>query len=211
VRTAVVYVHGLWLTGLEGRLLRRRLARELKADTYGFTYRSVRESVSANAAGLARFLSNISADHLHVIAHSLGGLVTLKAFETSDEAAWPPGRLVLLGSPLQGSLTAQRVAALPFGRRILGRGVCEELLVAPERRWSGSRELGVIGGDLSVGLGRLVGSHDAPSDGTVFLSETAVQGANDRMVLRVSHTGLPFSSEVARQAAAFMRSGRFTR
>ena len=211
MRAAVVYVHGLWLTGLEGRLLRGRLAQQLNADTYGFTYPSVRGTVSANAAALGQFLSTIRADRLHVIGHSLGGLVILKAFERSEESFWPPGRLVLLGPPLQGSLTAQRVAALPFGRQILWNGVCEELLRPSLRKWKGRRELGVIAGNLSVGLGRLVGRHDAPSDGTVFVSETELTGAYDRVVLRVSHTGLPFSPAVARQAAAFMRAGRFTR
>jgi pimeloyl-ACP methyl ester carboxylesterase len=211
VRTAVVYVHGLWLTGLEGSLLRRRLARELDAETYAFSYRSVRESISVNAAALCRFLSQIRADALHVVAHSLGGLVTLKAFETYGDSVWPPGRIVLLGPPLQGSRTAQRVSALPFGRVILGRGVCRELLGTAERRWTGPRDVGVIAGNLSVGLGRLVGRHDAPSDGTVFLTETQLHGAVEHLVLRVSHTGLPFSREVARQAAAFMRRGHFIR
>jgi pimeloyl-ACP methyl ester carboxylesterase len=211
VRTAVVYVHGLWLTGFEGSLLRRRLARELEADTYSFSYPSVRENITANAAALSRFLSRISADALHVIGHSLGGLVILKACEANGDSAWPSGRIVLLGSPLQGSRTAQRVSALPFGRAVLGRGVNQELLGAPERRWDGAREVGVIAGNLSVGLGRLVGRHDAPSDGTVFLAETLLSGAAEHLVLRVSHTGLPLSREVARQAAAFMRSGRFSR
>jgi pimeloyl-ACP methyl ester carboxylesterase len=211
VRTAVVYVHGLWLTGLEGSLLRRRLARELDAETYAFSYRSVRQDIAANGIALGRFLSRIRADALHLVGHSLGGLVILKAFDHYGDSAWPSGRIVLLGSPLQGSRTAQRVSALPFGRLILGRGVCQELLEAPERRWTGPRDLGVIAGDLSVGLGRLVGRHEAPSDGTVFLAETHLHGAVEHLVVRVSHTGLPFSREVARQAAAFMRCGHFSR
>jgi pimeloyl-ACP methyl ester carboxylesterase len=211
MRTAVVYVHGLWLTGIEGCFLRRRLARELDAATFTFTYPSVRQNIASNAAVLGQFLSRIRADVVHLIGHSLGGLVILKAFETHGMSAWAPGRIVLLGSPLQGSRTAQRVAALPLGSVILGHGVKQELFADPERRWGGTRELGVIAGDLSVGLGRLVGRHDSPSDGTVFLSETKLYGAADHIVLRVSHTGLPFSKKVARQAAAFMRCGRFDR
>jgi pimeloyl-ACP methyl ester carboxylesterase len=211
LRTAVVYVHGLWLTGIEGVFLRRRLARELDADTYAFSYRSVRDDIAANGVALGQFLSGIRADTLHVIGHSLGGLVILEAFEAYGDSAWPSGRIVLLGSPLQGSRTAQRVSALPFGRVILGRGVRQELLGVAERRWGGRRDLGVIAGNLSVGLGRLVGRHDAPSDGTVFLTETQLHGAVEHLVLRVSHTGLPFSREVARQAAVFMRRGQFNR
>jgi pimeloyl-ACP methyl ester carboxylesterase len=211
VSTVVVYVHGLWLTGLEGSLLRRRLARDLDAKTFAFSYPSVRLNVAANAASLRAFLSKIPADTLHLVGHSLGGLVILKLFEDQHALPLPPGRIVLLGSPLQGSRTARRVAKLPLGRTILGVGVHEELLLPLKRTWSGIRELGVIAGNLSVGLGRLVGKHDAPSDGTVFLDETQLEGASDHVIEKVSHTGLPFSRQVTRQTAAFLRTGRFSR
>jgi pimeloyl-ACP methyl ester carboxylesterase len=210
--TAVVYVHGLWLTGLEGGLLRRRLASSLNAETYAFSYPSVRSNVTANALSLARFLGAIrSVDALHVVGHSLGGLVVMRAFESQAASSWPPGRLVVLGSPLQGSLTAQRAARLPLSKAILGLGVHEELFSTGVRTWGGSRELAVIAGNLSVGLGRLLGSHDRPSDGTVFLHETRLEGAVEHLQLRVSHTGLPFSKEVARQTGAFFQSGHFIR
>jgi pimeloyl-ACP methyl ester carboxylesterase len=211
LNTVVVYVHGLWLTGLEGTLLRRRLALQLDAKTYAFSYPSVRASVGANAQALGEFLRKISADTLHLVGHSLGGLVILRLFEADGAVRLPPGRIVLLGSPLQGSRTAQSVVRLPFGRKILGAGVQEELLTPRERRWQGPRELGVIAGNLRVGLGRLVGKHDSPSDGTVFLDETQLQGAREHLVLRVSHTGLPFSSEVSRQTGVFLSTGRFSR
>jgi len=211
VRTVVVYVHGLWLTGLEGSLLRRRLARDLTAETLAFSYRSVTSTVTANAKTLAEFLLKIRADTLHLVGHSLGGLVILKLFENGDGASLPPGRIVLLGSPLQGSSTALKVARLPFGKTILGRGVDEELLNNVSRRWNGERDLGVIAGSLSVGLGRLVGAHGAPSDGTILVDETKVEGISEHLVLKTSHTGLPFSAEVARRTGAFLRFGRFSR
>jgi pimeloyl-ACP methyl ester carboxylesterase len=180
MRTVIVYVHGLWLTGIEGFFLRRRLGRAFEADTYAFGYPSVRLSLAANASTFSDFLTGIKADTLHIVAHSLGGLVTLKTFESAAASALPPGRLVLLGPPLQGSLTARRVAGLPFGETILG-------------------------------LGRLTGKHSTASDGTVFVEETQLDGATDHLQLRVSHTGLPFSKEVAVQCGAFLRDGRFNR
>ena len=94
---------------------------------------------------------------------------------------------------------------------MLGRGIREEALIERDRRWTHSRELGVIAGDLGFGLGRLVGRLDVPSDGTVSVDETRLEGAKDRVVLRVSHTGMMFSAAVARQSAAFFRSGTFER
>jgi pimeloyl-ACP methyl ester carboxylesterase len=213
VGTVVVYVHGLWQSGGEALWLRRRLAQDLGAEAVAFSYPSVAANVTANALALAKYLSAVRADTLHLIGHSLGGLVILKLFEQSPEmqAALPPGRIVLLGSPLRGSRTARNLARLPFGRRIMGRSIHEEVLMARDRQWNRSRELGVIAGDLGFGLGRLVGTLGGPSDGTVLIEETQLEGAADRVVLRVSHTGMLFSAAVARAAAGFLRTGRFSR
>jgi hypothetical protein len=85
------------------------------------------------------------------------------------------------------------------------------LLTERRRRWTGQRELAVIAGSVGIGLGRLVGVHGAPSDGTIFVEETRLQGIVEHLVLRVSHTALPFSSTVARQTAAFLNDGIFMR
>jgi hypothetical protein len=209
VSTVIVYVHGLWLTGIEGGILRKRLAKNLGAETRAFSYPSVNLSMAANARALARFLGEMRADTLHLVGHSLGGLVILKLFEGGDWPNLPPGRIVLLGSPLNGSRAARNLGRLPLGRKILGRGVDEELLSPRERRWQGQRELGVIAGSLGVGLGRLVGVGGAPSDGTILVDETRLPGIQEHLVLKVSHTGLPFSPTVARQTGAFLSSGNF--
>jgi len=209
--TVVVYIHGLWLTGIEGGLLRKRLARDLGAETRAFSYASVTSSITANAQALGRYLSELRADSLHLVGHSLGGLVILKLFESGEGAQLPPGRIVLLGSPLNGSRAAQNLARLPFGKKILGRGVHEELLSQRERRWNGQRELGVIAGSLGLGLGRLVGVRGTASDGTILVDETRLSGMSQHLVLKVSHTGLPFSPTVAKQTGAFLSSGNFAR
>ena len=208
-----MYVHGLWQSGGEAVLLRRRLARDLAADAVAFSYPSVAANASANARALAKYLCAIRADTLHLVGHSLGGVVILKSFEESAEmqALLPPGRIVVLGSPLRGSRTARNLARLPFGKKIMGLTVRQELMTPRERHWKGVRELGVIAGDMGFGLGRLVGTLGGPSDGTILLEETKIDGAADRVVLRVSHTGMLFSPVVARAAGAFLRTGRFGR
>ena len=210
--TVIVYVHGLWQRGAEALWLRRRLARDLAADVRAFSYPSVAADATAHARALAEYLCAMRADTLHLVGHSLGGLVIVKLFEEHSEAParLPPGRIVLLGSPLRGSLTARNLARLPFGKTIMGRTVGEELLVPRERRWGRQRDLGVIAGDLGVGLGRLVGTLGGASDGTILVEETQIEGVADRVVLRVSHTGMVFSAVVARQAGAFLSTGRFS-
>jgi pimeloyl-ACP methyl ester carboxylesterase len=205
--TAVVFVHGLWLTGVESTLLRRRLASNLRGDTYSFRYPSVSASMQDIVHRLGEFTSRLDAGTVHFVGHSLGGIVLLRFFEQAPRV--PPGRIVLLGSPVRGSRAAHHVARWPLGAAIMGRNVEAEVLKAPERRWNGQRELGVIAGDLSVGLGRLFGELGGPNDGTICVEETEIPGTADRIVLPVSHTGILFSAEVARQTAAFLTSGRF--
>jgi pimeloyl-ACP methyl ester carboxylesterase len=209
--TVIVYVHGLWLNGIEGVLLLRRLGRSLNAETRTFAYASVISSVTEDARALGSYLKALKADTLHLVGHSLGGLVIWKLFEIGAATGLPPGRIVLLGSPLNGSRAARNVARLPLGLKILGLGVREELLTERVRRWNGQRELGVIAGSLGVGLGRLVGTRGAPSDGTIFVEETRLAGITEHLVLKVSHTGLPFSKTVAGETGAFLSSGAFIR
>ena len=62
-----------------------------------------------------------------------------------------------------------------------------------------------------MGLGRLFADLNADHDGTVLVEETKLPGAKDHIVLNTSHTSMLFSPEVAQQAVAFLRDGRFER
>jgi pimeloyl-ACP methyl ester carboxylesterase len=205
------------LKGREAAWLRRRLTQELGAETRAFSYPSVTANVAANAQALARYLEGISTDTLHLVGHSLGGLLILKLFEHEtlrdgrfeSGVPLPAGRIVLLGSPVGGSGAARRLAQLPFGRKIMGLTVHDELLTPRRRRWDAARELGIIAGDVGLGLGRLVGRFTEPNDGTVAVEETRLPGETEHKVMRVSHSGMLFSAAVAGQTAAFLRSGRF--
>jgi pimeloyl-ACP methyl ester carboxylesterase len=210
----IVYVHGLWLNGAEGLLLRRRLSRLVGAESRAFAYPSVKSPLEDNAAALERYLTAIRADTLHLVAHSLGGLVVLALFDRltrSAERRLAPGRVVLMGSPVRGSRSARRLARLPGGRRMLGRTAVDGILASGERRWEGGRDLGVISGGSGHGLGRLLGPLEKPNDGTVQVDETELPGASDRLTMDTSHSGMVFSAPVALQVAAFLRDGRFAR
>jgi pimeloyl-ACP methyl ester carboxylesterase len=207
--TAVVYVHGLWLNGWESLLLRHRISRHLGCATLPFTYSSVGASLGENVHALAGFLERVPAERLHLVGHSMGGLLIIEMFETVR--ALPPGRVVLLGSPAQGSRAARNLAGWSLGRRIMGRMAHEVLLPMRNRRWSTARDLGVIAGSRAVGLGRLVSPLDEPSDGTVLVSETRVEGAKEHLTVRTTHSGMMYSHFVAHQVVAFLRDGRFAR
>jgi pimeloyl-ACP methyl ester carboxylesterase len=205
--TALLYVHGLWLTGHEAFLLRRRLVRDRGYDWHSFKYRSQSGSMAAVAAALASQIKSLSASRVHLIGHSLGGLVILRAL--AEHGPFPAGRVVFLGTPCVASSAASRVARLRYGRTILGQMGSEALLDPNQRRWSGERALGIIAGTQPLSIGRLVTDFQEPNDGTVAVSETQLPGASAYLTLSVSHTGMLLSARVAKETGSFLEHGRF--
>lgn len=205
----IVLVHGLWMSGFELGVLKHRLEESGEFRARAFSYPSLTGSMEDHVRSLVEFARAQTTQSLHFIGHSLGGLVILRALMQATDL--PPGRAVLLGTPLQGSRAAQGVARLPFGKMILGAAVHDECVEFAPREWSGPREVGIIAGSMGLGLGRLVAKLDVDNDGTVLVEETKLPGATDHIVLPVTHTGMVFSGEVAEQAMWFLKNGSFRR
>jgi hypothetical protein len=121
-----------------------------------------------------------------------------------------PGRVVILGSPLNGSRSAKTVARNRVLRRLIGPLVNAELVNdCDPRSWACQNELGIIAGTTPLGLGRLFARFDEDCDGTVGLSETKLPGHKAHLALPVSHMGMLVNPRVARQVGAFLDSGQF--
>jgi hypothetical protein len=85
-----------------------------------------------------------------------------------------------------------------------------EWLARKDAWHGGSHEIGVIAGNVSAGLGRLVAPGlPRPNDGVVAVQETNVPGMRDHIVLPINHSGMLVSAAVARQACEFIRHGAF--
>jgi 8-oxo-dGTP pyrophosphatase MutT (NUDIX family) len=205
---AVVVVHALWMPGHETALLRRRLARAGFRPSL-FRFRTVSDGLDANAERLARFVERVPGDRVHFVGHSLGGAVAAYTVQTRRPAR--AGRVVCLGSPLRGTRSGQRLARFRWGAWLTGRSIGDLLARGGLRPWSGTADLGVIAGDLPLGLGLLLGALPKPNDGVVTVEETRLEGAADHLVLPLSHTALIFSRRVAAETAHFLRHGRFER
>lgn len=207
-RARLIFVHGLWMTGAESRWLRRRLEAQFGFDTETFGYRTVSEPLEQVLERLAAAMKSRPASAVHVIGHSLGGVVGYRLFERQRDL--PPGRAVFLGSPLCGSQAARGLERFSLGHRMIGGLAVAELLGQPERRWSAKRDLGLIAGTRPVGLGRLFAGFAEPNDGTVAVRETRLEGATDQLVLPVSHLGMLMSARVADECGRFLRDGHFS-
>jgi pimeloyl-ACP methyl ester carboxylesterase len=202
----LVVAHGLWLSGAETWLLRRRL-RVAGFAAHVFHFRSVRADLDTNAAALARFLTGVASERVDVVGHSLGGVVAVHLLEQAQAAR--VGRVVCLGSPLNGTESGRRLAALPGGRYVLGRSVLDLNARGGLAPWPGRVDLGIIAGSAPAGFGRLLGRLPKPHDGTVAVEETRLEGATDHVVVPVSHTTLVLSKRVADLTIRFLRTGRF--
>jgi len=207
MNAAVVYVHGLWLSGHEAFMLRRRLEKERGYAWQAFGYTSALQSMAEIADALNEAIGAIDAPTVHLVGHSLGGLAILRCFERHPQQ--PSGRIVFLGTPCLASRTANAVGRFRFGRAMLGQAATEELLYAHERAWKPGRELGIIAGNQSFSLGRLVTDFDEANDGTVAVSETRLPGATAHIVLPVSHSGMLLSARVAHEVGQFLEFGHF--
>ena len=202
-------VHGLWMRGLSMLALRQRLA-DAGFAVHGFEYASVaagpRRAVDS-LRGRMRALARDRPDtRVHLVGHSLGGLVALQCVDAFADGL-PPGRIVCLGTPLAGSAAARGLLEWPLGERVLGGSVTALLDGVPA--WRGARDVGVVAGTLQHGLGAWFGHFDGAHDGTVAVPETRIDGLADHVVIDASHSGLIFSDAALVQAIAFMQDGRF--
>jgi len=203
----VVLLSGLWLPGWSLLLLKRRL-RACGFEVRVFGYRSVRCSLAENAHALQRFLQTLPADSVHLVGYSLGGIVIRALFHLYP--AQRRGRIVTLATPHLGSRVAARITRYRWGRRLLGRSVCE-LADGAAQTWAlPPRDIGSLAGNVALGLGMCFVRLPRPHDGSVTVAETQLPGLTDHAVLRVAHFSMLLSEIAARQTCHFLRTGRFS-
>lgn len=201
----ILLLHGLWMRGFTLLPLKRRLAAAGYIVHIG-DYASVTRGVDDSVARLVECARRWRAPRLHLIGHSLGGLIALKMLQQAPDLRY--GNVVCLGTPLRGSAAARGLAKLPGGRRFLGKN--HHVLQQGLPEWRSPYPLGMIAGRVPVGIGALLAPIALPHDGTVSLAETEWPGLTDHCVVSSTHTGLVFSRHVADQIIAFLQNARFT-
>jgi pimeloyl-ACP methyl ester carboxylesterase len=203
----IVVVHGLWMTGAVFALQKAQLKRRgYRVAT--FSYPSMRLALDEIAARLARFVATLGVPRVHLVGHSLGGLVVLSMLALHPRA--PAGRIVLMGTPVAGSRAAWQIARSRFGRFLVGRALLEwraERGAAAAARF----EVGMIAGTVRFGVGSVLVRLPAPNDGVVCVDETVLPQARDHVTLPLSHSGMIVSARATTQICHFLEHGHFAR
>ena len=200
----IALVHGLWNRGwMMASMARRLRPRGHRVSVFSYPTRAA--NLDGHADELHGFVCENKSEELHLVGHSMGGLVILNML--SRYADVPPGRVVLMGTPVKGSNVVKRLARLPGQKFIFGKArdnLMQGFQVAPA-----GRETGMIRGTRSFGLGQIAGKQNEPNDGSIKVSETEPEGLKDTLELEVSHSEMLVSAEVVRQVEQFLLLGEF--
>jgi pimeloyl-ACP methyl ester carboxylesterase len=207
-RATIVFVHGAIVRGWEMVLLRHWL-RGFGYKVRQFHYRSMLKGLDENAERLRTFLGETEGDVLHVVGHSMGGVLIRRVFEQNPDPR--PGRLIAIGSPLADCWVGRRFLRLhPYwGRLMIGKTVADHIARPGDPVWHGARDFGVLAGTYRFGVGAMFYSHPSPSDGVILLDETRLQGLRDHFAIRLNHFGMLFSTRCCAQIARFLATGAF--
>ncbi len=202
-KEVIILVHGVWMKGPELFYLHYKLWRQ-GYKVYQFHYSSLFKTPEENAAKLFQFISKIDASVIHFVTHSLGGIVIKYLFHNQEIKQ--TGKVVMIGSPVNGSAVAIYLNQKKHLKYLLGKSTIKGLLGdAPD--WSYKRKICVIAGTKSLGIGQLLAREvmKKPNDGTVNLSETYVEKADERHEVARNHFLLLFSNEVFKIILQFLK------
>ena len=200
----IVLVHGLWNRGW----MMARMAKRLRTRGHHvrvFSYPTRADNLDGHADQLHNFVREQETAECHLVGHSMGGLVILNMLSRYDDL--PPGRVVLMGTPVKGSKVVKRMERLPGHGFIFGKA--RENLLKGFQFSPAGYETGMIRGTREFGFGQIAGKQNEPNDGSVCVSETELEGLKDTVELEVSHSEMLISAEVTEQVDQFLLFGKF--
>jgi len=206
-REAVLLLHGAWMNPVVMSYLAHVLRGEgFAVHTLG--YRTIRDPLEAHLARVAKRVAQIEAPAVHLVGHSLGGVIVMRYLQRlADQRI---RRAVLLGAPVAGCRAAADFAGHAGGELMMGQSLAvwrEPVDVSVDPRF----EVGSIAGTRALGLGAVVTRLPAPNDGVVCVDETRFPAMRDHIEVPTGHSVMLVSSRVARQMVSFLKNGVFHR
>ena len=209
----VVLIHGLagsrwnWI-GLPQLLQRSGY------HVVNYSYSSRQQRIEVAAQALAPVVQQCSQQRLpvHLVGHSMGGLLIRAYLQQYGTAGI--GRVVMLGTPNQGTELSDPTAQQPYERAVagwLGPAVAQmttdvDGFVA--RLPEPSVSTGIIAGYLTP-VPWLNRRFNTANDGLVAVYSTRLSTMQDFVLIRSIHSSLPLNVDAQRQIGWFLATGRF--
>jgi pimeloyl-ACP methyl ester carboxylesterase len=195
MKSRVLLVHGLWMRA-PALLFWRKQLRAAGYQPEFFSYPSLLQSPETAMQRLRDVA--LAQPNTHILAHSLGGLLAVKALANSPEYN---GKIICVGSPLAGSQVVRQIAHSSLSK-LIGRSM--PMLLQGLQEIPEGLHVCAIAGVNPHGLGRLVNTFSEPNDGTVALSETKVLGLAQHVQVHASHSGQLLSTEVMQKVIGIL-------
>lgn len=148
---------------------------------------------------------------VHFVGYSMGGLL-IRAFLRHYRPA-NLGRVVMVGTPNNGSQIADFLKNWPLYRKVYGPA--GQQLITDQTEMTDlfgtvDYELGIIAGNRTIDpVSSLIIGVRVPNDGKVSVESTRLDGAAAHIVIPANHTFLPVNRTMRSQTLSFLKDGRF--
>lgn len=202
----VVLIHGLGRTRASMVPLSVRLQRAgfetamVRYDSRRMTLNEATEAVAEQVSKIAKSCSG----PLHVVGHSLGGLIALRLKRERPDLRIR--RVVQCGSPNLGSSVAETLKSNSLAQWFFGpilSELSEDLTLSDHR----DPDIAAIAGtEFPKGIAKVFGVTE-PNDGLVTARSAWGRDAGLRLSAPTFHTGLPLSKCVADATIEFLKTG----
>ena len=203
----IIILHGLYMHGLVMQPLSQKL-RKLGYETQVLSYNTVAIDESSLFDSIDHSLNPLTTNVL--VGHSLGGLMIKRYLAKRKPSTNLISHVVAIGSPLKGASIVGRIQDLGLGA-ILGNSP-HHGLNRHDDAWAFPQKLGSIAGTMPIGARPLLIRNDnTMSDGTVTVEETRLDGMQDHIEVKQTHTSLIYNTFVPQQIDHFIRTDFFRR
>jgi len=203
----IIILHGLYMHGMAMQPLRKKL-QKLGYETQVLSYNTIAIDESSLFDSIDHTLNPLTTNVL--VGHSLGGLMIKRYLANRKPTTQLISHVVAIGSPLRGASIVGRIQDLGLGA-ILGNSP-HHGLNKHDDAWDFPQKLGSIAGTIPIGARPLLIRNDnTMSDGTVTVEETKLDGMQDHIEVKQTHTSLIYNTFVPQQIDHFIRTDHFRR
>lgn len=195
---AIVLVHGLWMS----RWSFISIANHFKKEgyrVYRFGYKTTTKPFDFNQQKLQAFVNSRTEKTVHLVVHSMGGILSMRTLPVLKKQ----GKLIMLGSPINGSQAAQEMGRKKWTSWMLKHATepLENGVVDPQVL---RQSLMIAGTSNRIGIARIVTKLPEPHDGTVSLLETQAEWINQHKSMKTNHFRMLFHKKIKQTMSDFL-------